>query len=433
MTKVGLKSIHHFMINNTSYTMRNTNYKIPKEKIRCLLKQTGDILAAPNEVNLPSLYKGTGGIALFYSILLEYDNCETWQKQFDRYFKNTTESLNNIPLPSSLGMGFTGIFWLIRFLNEKAVLSNNDLKEMEIDNLDDLVIQSIWTDENNFDLFYGFIGKVVYLLRKENNEDILIQVVSIIDSLKTQTEDGFIFWADYDEKSKHLVNMGLAHGMPSIIIILSRIYKKISSKEVKKQIEKLVSGAINWLLCQKNISECQSIFPTASQKSHRENQNSRLAWCYGDLGIAWVLVIVSDVFKNKDWLKEAHLIITHSCKRRLPESGLYMDTSFGGIDVGLCHGLSSIVYLYHKLYQKTKLRTIKKMIDFWLGLLIENFEKILIEAKTKDRKIFTYDENYFIIDEYSFLEGISGVGIVLISLISPKKNNWDDILLLSDE
>lgn len=212
----------------------------------------------------------------------------------------------------------------------------------------------------------------------------------------------------------------MSHGIASIISILSKIYSENINKEKTK---KMLIEAVNFLLSyQQDTSVYLSYFPGVVSIDAHKSSNSRLAWCYGDLGISVALWNASKVLGNKDWEKRAIEILLHSAKRKdLQKNSV--------VDAGLCHGTAGIAHIFNKMYQNTNIEELKDTANYWYKTTIEiaKFEDGLAGYKTCKPPRYGGWQN-----DYSFLTGISGIGLSLISAVSDIEPKWDECLLLSN-
>jgi hypothetical protein len=111
-------------------------------------------------------------------------------------------------------------------------------------------------------------------------------------------------WKTYNLSIKeHVYNLSLSHGIASIVALLCKILEKCSSNlEVKENAELIIRKAINYILSNEiDFEKYKSHFPNISVDYYNDKQiyGSRLAWCYGDLGIAYILLRAALVLDDK--------------------------------------------------------------------------------------------------------------------------------------
>jgi hypothetical protein len=155
--------------------------------------------------------------------------------------------------------------------------------------------------------------------------------------------------------------------MSSIIIILSKIYNRYKIEKAKELIEKGVAFILNQKLPKDNF---HSIYPSLALESTDKLYSSRLAWCYGDLGIGFALLHAGRVLQKNDWIDEAIQTFTHAALRRnLKQNGL--------VDASFCHGTAGVAHIFNRLYIDIGIKLFKDASDYW-------FEETLKMAKFND-------------------------------------------------
>ena len=148
--------------------------------------------------------------------------------------------------------------------------------------------------------------------------------------------------------------------------------------------------------------------------------SSRLAWCYGDLGISVALWHASQALGRKDWEQEAIDTILHASKRRgLVENGV--------VDAGLCHGTAGIAHIFNRMHGYTGLEELKEASNYWFA---ETLKMARFEDGLAGFKAWQGNERGWV-NEPGLLEGIAGIGLALISAVSDIEPAWDECLLLS--
>jgi lantibiotic modifying enzyme len=193
--------------------------------------------------------------------------------------------------------------------------------------------------------------------------------------------------------------------------------------EFKSQIKTILEGAINFLSGISYNENCLSLYPSTISLNNQKNfENSRLGWCYGDLGIAIVLLQSSNLLKSEILRKKALHILTFSSKRKSLEKNLVFDS-------GVCHGAMGISHIFHNVNIKNSNSRYQDAAQYWLN---------------KGMDLLVYDDNYNGIKKWnhlsktltpdnSLLEGAAGVGLVIISSIMQQNqtNKWDECLMLN--
>jgi lantibiotic biosynthesis protein len=168
-----------------------------------------------------------------------------------------------------------------------------------------------------------------------------------------------------------------------------------------------------------------SYFPSVTEETSKLSKSSRLAWCYGDLGVAISLWHAGKTLNNAIFVNEAIEIIENSTKRiDIDECMVW--------DAGLCHGSAGVAHIYRQFYHNTGIESFSKASDYWNNITINNLcnhDDGLAGFKTRhfDKKT----SQWCWIKDYGFLTGIAGIGLSIISNVSETKLSWDEGLLIS--
>lgn len=262
---------------------------------------------------------------------------------------------------------------------------------------------------NNLDFLHGALGIAMYYLERLKTDSTFITKINVLlDYLNVNGIEkvGTIRWLQKDGKS----NISLSHGMASILIFLCELssLKYRTSINIQSMIRKIV----NYFISQEIDSTIYgSMFPYDSLEG---NKHSRLAWCYGDLGIALALFKASQVLNDYELEEKAFSIIDFAGTRRDLFSNSVFDTS-------ICHGTAGIALIFNEFYLKNLNKRYLDAKNYWVGKTIELYN---------ENKIFYKNTGTF--DSYrpSLLEGNVGVGLSLLTIQSKEANNWTKFLLI---
>jgi len=213
-------------------------------------------------------------------------------------------------------------------------------------------------------------------------------------------------------------NLGLAHGAPGVIALLGQA---VAANIATAQARPLLEGAVSWLLAQKlPESAGRSTFPSWVGPSVTP-QDCRLAWCYGDAGIAAALFGAARRAGETAWEREA-LAIARRAADREPET-------CGAMDGGLCHGAAGLAHIFNRIYQATGEAWIKDAATSW-------FERLL-EMRRPSEGIGGYcavnlsDGEMRWKKDPGLLTGAAGIALALLAAITPVEPAWDRMLLVS--
>ena len=380
-----------------------------KDKIDFFLYQISEKCSEDKGENI-TFSLGNGYYSLFYNNNLEIEKIE------DLIDMASDASY------SSFATGSLAIIYFMRLLYNANILTDEDIDSIEEDSIEffmELLSSSVRKKE--YDLFTGLIGLGIYFLEIKKL-DTVAKIVSHIDYLKHEKKQSF-FWIDHIVKEENIIDLGLAHGQPSIISFLAECYHIGCKKET---CAKLIRGSVNFLkeLYEEN-KHAQYIFPSKINIVTREKQLSeRLAWCYGDLGVALSIWKAYTVLQDEELKAMCLSIILNATKIKVDKSGVFYSQKNHCIDTGVCHGTSGISHIFNKFYRIFQNTEIKEACDYWMSLTLQQLEKGVK---------FPYDlKNDEWLEHTGLLEGISGVGMVLLDYQYPDKaKDWDKIYLMN--
>jgi lantibiotic modifying enzyme len=370
----------------------------------------------------PGLLDGKAGISIFFSYLDKYTNTDNYSDIINDLIIDSFSSINNGFNFPSYCSGISGILWTIDHLKTEGVIEADDYCDELIPFIEERMLA--FAAEANFDYLHGAIGIGLYLLNctTETNFPRIQQLIDLLEE-KGIKENNTIKWVSIlnRETQQNVYNLSLSHGMSSTIIFLNAVLKKYPGN---KQVSTLSAHTINYLLSQKDDrrENQSSRFPShVDIDTLTAHTGDRLAWCYGDLGNAIALYNAGIVFHKKELIDEAVQVMIHASKQTDLNKNFVKDA-------GVCHGTAGIAHIFNRFYQATGDETFRRSAVYWI-------EKTLEMAVFKDGlagyKTHRNGEKSNWINEISLLEGVAGIGLVLLSTISPDEPRWDKCLLLS--
>ncbi|WP_099463734.1 MULTISPECIES: lanthionine synthetase C family protein [Parabacteroides] len=359
----------------------------------------------------PCLMSGNMGIAIFLFYYARYTQNEYYAEQAMFFLESSINTINGNFNPSFCN-GISGICWGIQHLIANQFLENDstDILKSFDTNLSTHVIT--YASLNYFDYLHGAIGIAIYLLKKINSNNIRAcenKIIDILSSSKININNKGCYW---ESKIGEKINISLSHGLASICIFLAKAYQlNINSSKTKD----LLNKSITFLLSQEiQIPNRISIFPSFSLYEDHYH-SSRLGWCYGDLGIALALWHYANIFKDSNIKQKAIEIFLFSALRKNLHSTAVIDGS-------ICHGSAGIALIFKKMYYYTQREEFREASTYWLSqtLKMSKYEDGIVGYKSNGEK-----------NSIDFLNGITGIGMVLLSFLTNENSIWDECLLLS--
>jgi len=376
-----------------------------------------------NEDDL-SLLKGKSGISLFYGYLGKFLNDKSKLNYSKKLIFECLEGIDNGYQPS-LSPGISGILFSYQLLVNEGILKG---PVQFFRRFDKILLESAeyFLKEGNYDLFHGGLGVAAYFFERDRYH-VKSKEISLIfnwlmeNSIATERGLGWIFSPGTFTGENHVpvYNLGYVHGIPSILSFLT-----ISSKKGIANSQYALDKTVRFLLSNRNLKGNISVFSDFIALDFTNDTPytiSRLAYCYGDLGVSHALQQASNFLTDQKIKRDIMRIIFNTTKRTKEDSGVR--------DACFCHGIGGLVHIFNSLYQLTNKGAFKNASIYWLDNLIK--------MKSNDGlSAFDYanydhvERKYYTEKSIGILEGYAGIGLSLISMISDEAFNWDGALLL---
>lgn len=281
----------------------------------------------------------------------------------------------------------------------------------------------------DYDHIEGLTGISAYLLMRVKVEptvgDILGSALETLVSLANRNKhvSGFVTAKDVISGNPYhkgnckedFVNLGLAHGIPGPLSILS--LSKSAGHSVQG-IDEAISNLAGWIIDAAKTYDCPVLVEVndAGEKIGCYSSN-RASWCYGSPGVARALWLAGVAQNSEEFKSEAIRMMM-----QLANSANFDHGALGPI---VCHGTAGLLLIFLRFYWDTKIEQFELAIDRLLDILIEQFDDTSLlgycDIPLPEDKV----------DDPTILNGASGIFLVLHELIHDLKPTWDRLLLLS--
>ncbi|WP_118951827.1 lanthionine synthetase LanC family protein [Taibaiella helva] len=388
------------------------------------VRQLVDNIAAFLEEKIENDHAVISGLGALY-FLLNYhkgnnDRTEQFAEILNHGISSYEISENKL---ETYAEGFLSYGTLIKLLARNQLYGFDNYDEI-ITLINDIAIEHgmIHIRDNNFDFLHGTTGIIHYLLlHTEGSDQIEAFITHFIDSLEGNAIPCLagLCWRDEyiaRRENRQVVNMGLAHGMFSILSVLTTIAGS-HLKVNKEKVNKLLKGALTFILGVINKNpDSASRFPNFYYLDNPVDDPSRLGWCYGDLTNGYKLLQVGKQLKDEELIGASLTVINHTIARKTPAQTSVEDAC-------LCHGAAGIMHLYNKLYMATGAVQYHNAALFWLDSVIDAY-------KPKHPYAGFVNTGNDSLKNMGLLNGIAGIGLALDSYLTGD-SSWDHILMLN--
>lgn len=358
---------------------------------------------------------GFSGIILFLAVYYKFTHDDKVLNVLYEKIEILNAHIQDVKIPTLCG-GYSGICWLYRYLEKEQLIESEDIN----DSLDDLekYICSFYSTylKNDCDFLHGGLGIAIYfsLVESKYCSFIMDSFLQQLDAKKIVKEPGQCAWETKlltKGNWKDVINFSLSHGMAPIFCFLSNVYNRtrnVLAKQLLQQLFKYYKENIN-------REDFSSMYPSwISQNPAESFLDSRVAWCYGDLGIAEAINYAGVKLRDEE-------LINYSFNVAYKTIGRIADSMIK--DEIFCHGSAGASFMYNQFYKKTKNKDFRDASLYWLNFTMERSRKSNYNAG------FPLEEKEY--NPVSVLDGLPGIGLSLLSELTDGTDNWSEILLLS--
>lgn len=377
----------------------------------------------------PGLMNGTCGFMLYYAYYYRFSGKAEALDRLGALAAQCLEQVAQQPAGLSFCNGIAGIGWTLQHLVNMGLAGEEDFGSLLAD-CDDVLAQYLAQElpEGRHDFLHEGLGVALYFLERLPQPGARVTLERFVKFLAgTALPLGAgIGWPDNfstkDTMQETAVcfNLGLAHGFPAVISILSLICAQGIAQEQCRSLIRRAADALQGLPFQAG-DDVLSLYPrlVTSQGLPVLRKTSRLGWCYGDLCVAQALLHAGRQLEDSRYLSEATRILKQVLTCRDKENGSIADA-------GLCHGAAGIAHILRRAYRDSGAEYLRQGAARWL-------EETLAMSRHADGiagfKAYTLTS---LCNNPHFLDGVAGIGLSLIAALDEEAApGWDRCLLLS--
>lgn len=393
----------------------------PREaKVHEIARILADRMEIPDIKNSGiGLYTGKFGILLFLAHYAKRFPEEAFQPTLNRCLEECCDDLcNDVIYAYTFCSGLAGALSSIRLMDRLSLI-DLDISEVEAQYRAPMLRQMMRFFDHrpgNFDFMHGAMGIALHF---KNDPEFIENAVKWLGE-NANRDDGFTKWKSVlSDKGQIGYNIALSHGMSGIVLVLSRLY---GAGVFRQEIRELVASTVGYILSQEiDRSKYGCCFPSQSLENGDEIHKSRLGWCYGDLGVAVALWQAGKAFGRPDWKDKATDVMLFTTGRRDMK-----DNSIA--DAGLCHGGAGVAMMFKYMYDETGDERFAETSNYWADATLTLATH---EDGPAGYKRYTLETTPPWKDSYTMLEGIAGIGLILLSTLDmERKSEWTDLFLL---
>ncbi|BDG29942.1 hypothetical protein CSW25_00250 [Thermus scotoductus] len=377
-----------------------------------------------------SMSFGDAGLAWTFAHAAQTGLDSSWEWVARHYLDHALEHALEHPSPSvGLLSGLAGLAWVDHKLNGLARRAVNARLFQGVSALLKESPPNGGVHPTVFDATYGLAGVGRYLLaiapQNADAEYLLRKILRrfIAWSQRTAPEGFFtpahevrpFEMADRPELAQGYLDLGLAHGIPGPLALLSLAWGSGLREPGMEQAAALLVRRI-----QQTLRET----PYGPDVPYRQlpilrqsPEPSRTGWCYGNPGVARALQLAARSFAQPDWAALARELVRSAIRRPIEIRGLAAPT--------FCHGLSG--FLAVLLHFETDLPS-----DEWKEAVNNVIDRMFAHYEPNTAFGFQNQEvNLQSLDDPSLQTGAAGVALVLLAASGMLGEAWDAVFLLA--
>lgn len=324
--------------------------------------------------------------------------------------------------------GIAGMGWTLDHLKQEGFIEiDNDAILCEFDSF---MYQTMCNEmqAGNFDFLHGAMGYSFYFLNRYTNtesaelrrkyKDYILTFVDLLGNLGEKDNEKLKWRSPFDATGTKVYNLGLAHGITSIVNFLGRLHY---FDDFKNETKELLQGGINYLMSKMDQDNPNSfcVFPSWESIDGTSSKKSRLAWCYGDLGVGATLWKISKILNDRSLESAALQTFRHAANRKTREQT-------NVIDATICHGAFGNALIFNQIYRQTKEKILGETSMFWMheGLMMATYPDGYAGYKH-------YEGIGNLQPSLNLLMGIAGIGLAIIDHLTESSASWDECLMIS--
>lgn len=384
-----------------------------------------------SEPTKPGLLNGELGTALYCAHEYASRRCKNTNELTGRIEMALefcmSQYRKNPPSPiGSLASGLTGLAITISQLLSLGLLDYSTdlvLRDVE-DTLCDLVKEYLANGNKflGYDYFYGICGPANYFLsyskstkRKELVRGLCLRLVD-----QAADDDKGLKWRDEFGFSRLPYNLGMAHGMLSIMCILSKAVYRLGADELKTDL----CRSIDWYLGQENTASYPCRFSASTDdEGHGKDCKNWIAWCSGDLSVSLMLLHAYRATGNRHYVDRAISIADSTLSRR----DINKEVSNNGqtFNVSLCHGIAGVAACYLSLARALRIRRYRLASVYWTHQLFRRSNSIDFDSCAGCYQMGPkVSADNWTSPSLTLLDGAAGVGLLYSSILHPKLSKF---------
>ena len=179
----------------------------------------------------------------------------------------------------------------------------------------------------------------------------------------------------------------------------------------------MLQGVVQYLLSNRvDVDKLGCWFASSSIECDDYPHRSRLAWCYGDLGVATALLEAGNTLNDSSVRDIAIQVLLYSARRH--------DIKANHVnDFCVCHGSVGIAQIFRSQGIALGMKELLDAADYWEKDILS---RVVIDDQGRHTLLYYDPENGGFRESGGILDGISGAGLYLLG----EQTHLNKLLLL---
>lgn len=346
-----------------------------------------------------SLFYGKAGVSMFMHYAGNYFKEPRYQSLSFELLENVMEKISRSSVSLGYCHGVLGVLWYIKHLIRYNVL-DKDYSDIYADVEEFIFERGLYEiKEGKFDFLHNGLGKLYFFIY----DDISCDQRGYIQRLVSELEN-------YMHKITHYerLQLGIAHGVASILLLCTKL---IEMDYCADRARVMADKIYHQILFRRNEADAFNFFNCDTRLPF-----NRYTWCNGTAGLLYALV---RYVHTVDHGQKEEIVALAKEKARLNDH-----KKLGLHDACICHGTAGIMQIYNRLYNLYGYDEFKEAKKLW------NYKTRLFGLFPDGIAGYkTWGGNGFLINP-TLLDGLSGIGLSLMSYVDESIMPWDEVFLL---
>ncbi|AIL44436.1 MULTISPECIES: lanthionine synthetase LanC family protein [Elizabethkingia] len=346
---------------------------------------------------------GLAGVSLFNYYLFLSRKDEKYLDKAMYFLEESLQGLNEDYIGPDIIKDIIEISNLIMFYIQKEVLDKEDISFF-YETFDPIIEEEIRKNilDKNLSAANGALKNYAYYFRKvfisSKSKTLLEEILLLLKENAIKDKNNIYWLSNIKREGKYLPEVGVGHGISGKILFLVESLNYYP--EYKNEILELLYPAINSI---KGCYNPKGFFSFPFEITSLDYSSSSLNLAYGDLGVSYALYKAGISLNDKSLLNFSIELIEIASKHRIGSKIIMRDAN-------LLYGVTGIASYFRLFNNIFNADSFKNAADYWYSE-VGSFKIHEGEWAGFD----TFYNKFDINAQLSFLHGIIGIGIALIS------------------